>query len=261
MSEEVRDASVAVPRAMITVFLLDCALIFPLVVTICYHITDVQAALNDATTYPGIYVMRGAMSNAWIAVVLAIITFIVMASNVTYLAAVSRDLFAFSRDKGVPFSPWLSKVDPKRNIPQNASAFSCVLAGLLALIYIGSPVAYYAITSLGTAALLQCYICAIGSVLWRRLAKPETLPVTRFSLGRWGVPINVMAVLYSIWSFFWVFWPQAQPVTASGFNWAGPIFVIAILGAALYYIKARHHYKGPVTIVEGRFVERDHSVE
>jgi choline transport protein len=95
MSEEVRDAAVAIPRAMMTIWFLDCAMVFPLIVTVVYHLPDVDAALADPTEYPGVYIMRSAMSNGWIAAVLAIITLVVMGSNITYLAAVSRDLFAF----------------------------------------------------------------------------------------------------------------------------------------------------------------------
>ncbi|KAK5114102.1 hypothetical protein LTR62_002671 [Meristemomyces frigidus] len=253
-AEEVKDAAVAVPRAMITIFLVDCALVFPLIVTICYYLPDVEAALNDTTSYPGIYIMRQAMSTIWIAVILAVITFMVMASNITYLAGVSRDLFAFARDNGLPFSAWFSKVDQKRSIPINANVFSCVLSGILALIYIVSPVAFYAITSLNTVSLLQCYVFAIGCVLWRRIVKPETLPPARFSLGAWGTPINIAAVAYSVWSFFWCFWPQATPVDAGGFNWAGPLCILALIVAGLYYIRARHRYEGPVVAVEGRNV-------
>jgi len=68
------------------------------------------------------------------------------------------------------------------------------------------------------------------------------------------VPINIAAVLYSTWSFFWCFWPQATPVTASGFNWAGPLYVLALIVSALYYFKARKQYVGPVMGVEGRNV-------
>jgi len=97
MAEEVKDAAVAVPRAMMTIFLVDFALIFPLIVTVCYHLPNVDAALEDTTTYPGIWVLRQAMSRRWIAALLAVMTFMVMASNTTYLAGVSRDLFAFAR--------------------------------------------------------------------------------------------------------------------------------------------------------------------
>jgi len=194
------------------------------------------------------------MPKVWIAVLLAVVTFIVMASNVTYLAGVSRDHFAFARDKGLPFSGWLSRVDGKRKIPRNANIFSCGLPAILALIYLGSDVAFYAITSLNTVSLLQCHVFAIGCVLWRRLARPETLPPARFSLGRWGVPVNLAAVSYSMWSFFWCFWPQAQPVTASGFNWASPLYTLALMTSGLYYLRAKHQYDGPVSTVEGRNV-------
>jgi choline transport protein len=161
-----------------------------------------------------------------------------------------------ARDKGLPFSRWLSRVDPKRSIPLNASIFSCTLSAVLSLIYIGSDVAFYAITSLSTVTLMQCYIFSIGCVLWRRLKHPETLPVARWSLGRYGVAINTCAVIYCSWCFFWAFWPQTTPVTADGFNWAGPIYILAVIVAGLYYIKARHHYEGPVAYVEGRNVAK-----
>ena len=82
---------------MITIYIVNFALIFPAVLTICYHIPDLQAALNDPTTYPAIYVLRESMSTSWIIVILAVICFLNVASNIVYLAAVTRDLFAFAR--------------------------------------------------------------------------------------------------------------------------------------------------------------------
>ena len=63
MAEEVKDASIAVPRAIMTIYLLDCVLVFPLIVTICYHLPDVATALEDPTEYPAVYIMRQAMSD------------------------------------------------------------------------------------------------------------------------------------------------------------------------------------------------------
>lgn len=253
MSEEVKDASYSIPRAMITVYIVNFLLIFPALITVCYHIPSVQTALNDPTTYPAIYVLRQSMSTGWITLILVIICLLNVASNIVYLAAVSRDLFAFARDKGLPFSTWLSAVHERRRIPVHACQLSCLIAVLLSRIYIGSPVAFYAITSLLTVALLQCYCLSIGCVLWRRIYHPETLPKAKFSLGRAGVPLNAAAMLYSLWGFFWSFWPQYTPVTAAGFNWASPIFVSTLLVAGVFFIcKARFRYAGPVTEVEGR---------
>ena len=253
MSEEVKNAAKAIPKTMITIYVFNFVLLFPALLTVCYHIPDLDAALNDPTTYPAIYVLRQSMSNAWITVILALITLLSLASCINYFAAVTRDLFAFARDHGLPFSGWLSTVHPKRRLPIHASQFSCLTAALMSLIYIGSPVAFYAITSLATVSLLTCYTLSIGSVLWRRIYEPQTLPPAKFSLGRWGIAINSAAVCFGIWSFFWSFWPQAVPITAAGFNWASPIFGGVAIFALFYYVfRARHKYVGPVMEVEGR---------
>lgn len=141
MSEEVRNAAVTVPKAILTTYSINFALLLPAVITVCYHIPDLDAALDDPTTYPAIYVLRQSMSTGWITVMLVLMVLIILlniASNIVYLAAVTRDLFAFSRDQGLPFSSWLSRVHPKRHIPQNACILSCGIACILALIYIGS---------------------------------------------------------------------------------------------------------------------------
>ena len=253
MSEEVKDASAAIPKAIITVYIINFILLFPAIVTVCYHTPDLSAALNDSTTYPAIYVLRQSMSTPCITALLVVICFITAVSNINYYAAVTRDLFAFARDQGLPFSKWLCKVDPMRRQPVNACRVSGVVAGLLSLIYIGSPVAFYAITSLATVSLLLCYCLSIGCILWRRINEPHTLPPAHFTLSKWAIPVNASAVLFCLWSFFWSFWPQSVPVTASGFNWASPIFITVIIVSLLYFaFRAKHKYVGPVTEVEGR---------
>ena len=259
MSEEVKDAASSIPKTMIAVYLVNFALIFSAILTVCYHIPDLHAALNDPTTYPVIYVMRQSMSTGWITVILVIICFLNVASNIVYLAAVTRDLFAFARDKGLPLSRWLSTVHPRRHIPVNACQFSCVVATLLSLIYIGSPVAFYAITSLATVSLLQCYCLSIGCVLYRRIKHPETMPPAVFSLGKFGVPVNASAVAYSLWALFWSFWPQYSLIglktlpALSDFNWASIFFVTVLIGSMVYFVfRAKDRHVGPVTEVVGR---------
>ncbi|ATY61291.1 amino acid permease 2 [Cordyceps militaris] len=253
MSEEVRQASVSVPRVMIAVLCFNFIETLLVVVTLGYHMPSVQDALDDVSTYPVVHVLMKSMSLPWVTVLLVIICLLLTLGNVSYLAAVSRDLFAFARDDGLPFSKWLSKVDYERKIPTNAYIFSGTLSSLLSLVYIGSPVAFYAITSLGAVAVLQCYCLSIGCILWRRVCQPDTIPAARFSLGRWGIPVNCAAVLFSAWSFFWSFWPQTNHPSASGFNWASPIFSCVLIGALIYYyIIGRKRYLGPVALVEGR---------
>jgi choline transport protein len=73
MSEEVRDAASSVPRAMIAVYVINFCLIFPAVLTVAYHIPSIEDALADPTLYPTIYVLRQAMSPAWLTVMLTVV--------------------------------------------------------------------------------------------------------------------------------------------------------------------------------------------
>jgi hypothetical protein len=81
------------------------------------------------------------MSVGWMTALMVIICLTNICSNIVYLAAVTRDLFAFLRKKGLPFSKWLSTVHSTRQIPVNAAKFTCVTDFALALIYIGSEYA------------------------------------------------------------------------------------------------------------------------
>lgn len=253
MSEEVKDAAKSVQKAMISIYIVNFILIFPAILTICFHIPVVQDALDDPTLYPTIYVLRQSMSPVWMTVILVVIVCLLICSNITYLAAVTRDMFAFARDESLHFSNWIAQVDAKRKIPTNACIVTSIISICLGLIYVGSPVDFYAITSLLTVALLQCYCLSIGCLLWRRLRYPQTLPPAQFSLGRFGVPVNALAVMYAFWAFFWSFWPQIYPVTAPNFNWASVIFVGVLIVASIHFVLvARHKYTGPVALVQGR---------
>lgn len=253
MSEEVKDAALSVPRSMMLVYLMNFVVLFPTIITGVYHMPDLDAALNDSTGYPGLYVFRQAASPTWTAVFLGFLALIFVAGNITYLAAVARDIFAFARDKGLPCSVWISKVDDNRHVPVNSTIATSGIALLLASIYLGSSAAFYAIISLFAASILVCYTISIGCVLWRRIFLPHTLPPARFSLGRAGLPLNSFSVIFSTYSSFWAFWPQGNPVTVTDFNWAVVIFGGVMAIAMLYFLfRARHRYAGPVALVTGR---------
>ena len=262
MSEEVRDASKAVPKSMLSMYIINFCLTFPAILTVAYHIPTIDDALADPTLYPIIYVLRQSMSNTWLTVMLTFMLFLLVCSNMAYLAAVTRDIWAFARDQGFPFSNWISRVDERGHIPKNAIGVTSCISICLSFIYLGSPVAYYAMTSLVAVALLQCYCLSIGCLLWRRIANPETLPPARFALGKLGIPINIAAVCYAFWGFFWAFWPTYHHVIPSTFNWASVLFTATLLGAGIHFIfVASRKYFGPVTKVEGRKVHSGRTAE
>lgn len=113
--------------------------------------------------------------------------------------------------------------------------------------------AFNAMLSLSTVALMATYVVSIGCVTLRRFDPQNPLPPARWSLGRYGLPVNCAALVYAVWAFFWSFWPNAYNVVLVNFNWAVLLFVVLMgLSITLYLLYARKVYDGPVATVQGR---------
>ncbi|KAF1917448.1 amino acid permease-domain-containing protein [Ampelomyces quisqualis] len=252
MSEEIKDAGKTVPKAMIGAYLMNGSLGIVFLVSYMFMITDVEAALNDVTGYPHIWVFSQTVSAGGVAALNTIPIVLIFAGTLTYNLSTSRQTWAFARDRGLPFSGWIGTVNKRLETPANAVSVTCIITIVLSLINIGSDVAFNAIISLNVVSLMITYVISIGAVLYRRLKHPELLPTCQWSLGRWGVPVNVAGMLYSFYAFFWCFWPEATPVELSSFNWAVVMFLgTAVLAGVDYAVRGRKQYKGPVVLVNG----------
>lgn len=170
-------------------------------------------------------------------------------ANLTVVATASRQLFAFARDRAVPFSGWFSSMSAKWTLPLNAIFFTSLTTALLSLINIGSSTALNSITSLATNALLSSYICSIGCLIWRRIANQPLLPA-KFSLGKWGLPVNIAAEVFLVTAFVLAFFPTTFQPDAASMNWNIVIYGVVIIFSLLYYVfRGRHRYVAPVEVV------------
>ena len=121
-----------------------------------------------------------------------------------------------------------------------------VLCCLLALINIGSTTAFYAIVSLSTLSLYISYIVPITLLLIRKLEgrHPKYGP---FRLGRWGIPINMFAIMYGLYIVVWLSFPVMLPVTATTMSYAAPLWIGAFLFALVHWFtQGRKHFHVPL---------------
>lgn len=127
---------------------------------------------------------------------------------------------------------------------------SLAVSALLSCINIGSSVALNAITSLGAIATLVSYFITISCIVYRRNSGTP-LPPRKWSLGKFGIYINVAALLFLVPLIFFLTWPLVTPVTASTMNWSSVMLCgVLIIAMAYYVIKGRHDYSGPVVLVK-----------
>lgn len=250
MSEEIKDASITLPRALIGSVILNFSLVFILIITLCFTLGDPSEALASSTGYAFIEVFYSATgSQGGASFMTFLVVFMLSMCAIAESAACSRQLWSFARDAGLPGSKWLSRVNSRWNIPLAGIFVNLTINTLLSLINIGSSVALNAITSLGAVATLISYFLTIACLVHRRLYG-EPLPARRWSLGRWGLAINVVALVLLVPLIFFLSWPLVTPVTAETMNWSSVMLAgVFILATGYYFVKGRKEFVGPVVLV------------
>ncbi|EXJ63331.1 uncharacterized protein A1O5_11652 [Cladophialophora psammophila CBS 110553] len=250
MAEELRNASKTLPRVMLWTSIVNGALGFIMLITFCYTLGDLNSVLSTPTGYPFIQVFYNATGSKGGATAMScILVLSAVANGMTNMATASRQLFAFARDKGLPFHTWFAKVGSRFEIPINAVLFTVCFSVLFSLVNIGSTVAFNQILSLGVAALLSSYFISIACVTWRRVCNQPLLDRV-FDLGRFGIPINLAALAFLALAFTMSFFPGAAHPTPQTMNWSSLAYgSVIIIGGVYYVFWARHQYVGPVEYV------------
>jgi choline transport protein len=111
MSEELKDASRTLPKAMMATLIVNGAMGFGMLLTLLYCLGDIDAALNTPTGYPFIEIFASGVKSTGGATAMTCIMIILSTfCCITNMASSSRQVFAFARDHGVPFSAFFASV-------------------------------------------------------------------------------------------------------------------------------------------------------
>lgn len=119
---------------------------------------------------------------------------------------------------------------------------------LLSLINVGSTTALAAILALTTCSLYISYLIPVVLLLIRRFDRTaEPIPWGPWTLGRWGVVINIYAILFAVFIVIFVPFPPTIPVTATDMNYAGPVFLgLCVVLCIDWVFRGRRHFTGPL---------------
>ncbi|KAL2050985.1 hypothetical protein ABVK25_008731 [Lepraria finkii] len=247
LAEEVRNASTVVPWAIICTVLLNGTLGLAICIAFSFTLGDLPTDLMSATGYDFIQVFFGATnSHAGSSVMTAILIALVTCASFGFLASASRQTWAFARDKGLPFSGFLSYVDKRTALPLRSIFFCTVISAVIGLINIGSTAAFNAIVSLTIAGLFISYLTPIGLMIVKRV-KGETIEFGPWSLGRAGFPVNTISAGSLIISVIFSFFPPSIPVTLVTMNWSCLMWGgSTLIGLAYYAVRGRKIYHGPI---------------
>jgi choline transport protein len=248
MSDEVKRARIRVPRSMIFSVVVNAIMQFLYMTTVLFCIGDVDRV--SAAPLPIIEVYYQATgSRAATNLFVFMFIFIIFVSFFNIFASVSRLVWAFSRDDGLPYSQFFAKVHPEFRMPINALCLVAICLLLLAIINIGSSTAFNAFISLPALALYISYFFPIFFLFLRRFVSKHHPPVAwgPFKLGRVGPFVNIGAMAYIIFVLIWMPFPAVLPVNRWNMNYAGPIAGGVIIAAGIdWCINGRRRFSAPI---------------
>jgi choline transport protein len=175
MAEEVDNAALNIPRAIVTAMLVNGLIGFGMMITTLFCLGDVgtdrfNSVVDTELGFPFIQIFANSYPTVAGAVAVAsIVLALTWACALGITTTASRMTWSFARDKGTPLSKLLSKVSRRTHVPYMAVFAVCIIAALLCLIYIGSSVAFNDVISLTITGFYGSYFLPCALLLYHRI--------------------------------------------------------------------------------------------
>eukprot|EP00258_Populus_trichocarpa_P047330 XP_024463349.1 amino-acid permease BAT1 homolog isoform X2 [Populus trichocarpa] len=278
MTEETKNADKNGPKGIISAIGISVIFGWFYILGITFAVTNISYLLsedNDAGGYAIAEIFYLAFKRRYGSgvggiICLGVVAVAIFFCGMSSVTSNSRMAYAFSRDGAMPLSSLWHKVN-NQEVPINAVWLSVVISFCMALtdiisntnlvqesrhgpsekhvifVYLGSEVAFQAMVSIATIGL---YIAYALPIFFRvTLARKSFIPGP-FNLGRYGVLVGWIAVLWVATISILFSLPVTYPITNETLNYT-PVAVggLLILTISSWILSARHWFRGPVTNV------------
>ncbi|WP_449350224.1 amino acid permease [Streptomyces shaanxiensis] len=237
MSEETRNPRRTAPRTILTA-LGAAGLLGGLIVLggllAAPSLTDGHLGVDGLS-----YVLTSSLGDGVGKLLLADVVVAIAVATLAIQTAACRMLFSMARDGQLPFAARLARVNPRTGMPTAPALVVGALAGALLLLNFASPEAFLAIGTTCIVMLYLAYAMVTGPLLLRRIrggfssSGQDETGARLFSLGRWGIPVNALALLYGLLMTVNLAWPRAAVYDPAGGHWYFQWFTVLFLAATL----------------------------
>ena len=246
LAEETKDPRRAAPKAVlysvIGAFVIGGVFLLGTLVAIPNMGTAVKNAWGPAQ------IIEANFSTPFATLYLLVVSAAIFVCCLSIMAATIRLCFGMSRDNQLPGSGFLAKVSPRLHTP----VWTCIAVAAIAAIPFIQFSGAATIAIAATGIIYLSYF--LGNIVILR-ARLRGWPKTKapFRLGRWGILVNVLALVYGGAMLINFAWPRAasnpKPNQTNGLLhlnfldgvpilWTVVIF-IALIGAVYYLIVGR----------------------
>ncbi|KAJ7743685.1 APC amino acid permease [Mycena maculata] len=251
ISEEARNANVAVPWAIVYAVAVGTSTGFAVQIALAFCMgTDTINILSSPVQQPMATILLNSFGKKGMLAAWSFIFLSLFLSGVGLLISSSRQIFAFSRDGALIFARFLYNINSITGTPVRCVWFSVTCAALLGLTAFAGPAATGAIFSLGVVGQ---YVANSIPIAARYLGGQE-FKRGPFHLGTFSMPIAIIAVLWMWFMTVVLMFPSAPGPVAQTMNYTVVCLGGVLLLALGYYYFPRHGgvywFRGPVANID-----------
>ncbi|MBO0959877.1 amino acid permease [Neobacillus sp. MM2021_6] len=239
VAEEVRDPGGLIPKAMRrTIYIGGAAAVF-VTLALVLSIADIPAVVAGKDMTPVDTILTNAFGTVGAKVVLGIVLISFLSCAISLQAAASRLAYSYGRDDMIVGSRLLKKFSSARHIPPYALLLAAIIP---AIIVLGSKVSEDALTKIISFASLGIYIGFQMVVLAALRARLKGWnPSGKYHLGKWGLPVNIGALIYGIVAMINMCWPRT-PDAPWYDNYIVLVSGVVVVGIGVLYMMIHRSY-------------------
>lgn len=167
-----------------------------------------------------------------------------LASFLALQTSASRLIWSYARDGALPAAKLLSRLTPGQKQPVVALLVATTVGTVIIVLSQLAPDFYTLLLNFTSGGFYLAFLFPLVANLLVRTRGGWT--AGPFSLGRWSVPVAVVAVVWATFQFLNIAWPRDFYPDAPFLNWSVALAVVglAVVGSAIYLSR-----RGEITTV------------
>lgn len=230
-AEETLEPSRRVPKAMILTLAVGGAATIFQIVAYTLSVKSFGAVIGGQDTDPAVGVLQAALGSGGYKLALVVIAIAFISCVLASQGGATRYLYAYGRDNMLPGSAALRRLSPRFRTPPISVIAPAVTAAIIACLPASTVARVVSFTVIGSYAAFQTAV--VGALIARHRG---WRPGGSFTLGRWGLPVNLVALLYGVSAM--VVLSIKTPALGSGFinRWMVPLTLALVAAVGLAYL-------------------------
>jgi amino acid transporter len=230
-AEETVDPSRKVPKAMILTLTVGGAATILQIIAYTLAVKNYGAVIGGKDANPAVEVLQSALGSGGYKFALIVIAIAFISCVLASQGGATRYLYAYGRDNMIIGSGSLRKLSPRFRTPPMAVVVPAAIAAVIAVLPSSTVARVVSFTVIGSYAAFATVVVACLIARWRGWKPGGT-----FTLGRWGLLVNVIALLYGVTAM--VVLSIKTPALGSGFinRWIVPLSLGLVALVGLLYL-------------------------